>query len=144
MHRLEQDRQYRPLSEAVSFNKARDEVHGLAMYLEKCGIETHGENTELWATVTVGKHKYTIYPSYLSFNDKISINIPSLSTTFEVSSDSLKNVFKKGSFVTQAILDYQSVMDEYEIKIAPFRKSLESAETAFKNSITMAEELDNA
>lgn len=143
MHQLVNDGQYRPLSEAVSFNKAREGVHDLAMYLEKCGITTYGENTELYATVKVGKHKYTIYPRYLSFNDKISINIPSLSTTFEVSSDSLKNVFKKGSFVTQAILDYQSAMDEYEIKVAPFRKSLESAEMAFKNSVAMAEELDN-
>ena len=71
MHRLEEDRQYRPLSEAVSFNKARDEVHGLAMYLEKCGFETYGVNTDLYAVINVGKHKYTIYPSYLSFNNKI-------------------------------------------------------------------------
>ena len=142
MHQLVNDHQYRPLSEAVSFNKAREEVHGLAMYLEKCGINTYGENTELYATVKVGKCKYTIYPSW-TFNNKIHINIPSLETNFEVSRDSLGKVFKLGSFVVQAISEYQAAMDEYEIKVAPFRQSLKSAETAFKNSITMAEELDN-
>ena len=142
MHQLVNDNQYRPLSEAVSFDKSRDEVHGLAMYLERCGIKTYGENLELYATVKVGKCDYTIYPRK-TFNNKVNINIPSLGTNFEVSSGSLKKVFKPGSFVVQAISDYQAAMDDYEIKVAPFKQSLKSAETAFKNSITMAEELDN-
>lgn len=143
MHQLEEDRQYRPLSEAVSFNKMREEVHDLALYLEKCGFETYGVNTDLYAVINVGKHKYTIYPSYLSFNNKININIPSLNTEFDVSYNNISKVFKKDSFITRAILDYQSAMDEYKINIAPFEKSLKSAELAFRNIVTMAEELDN-
>ncbi len=142
MHELVNDNQYRPLSEAVSFNKARNEVHDLAMYLEKCGITTYGENLELYATLKVGKYNYTIYPR-MSFKDKVNIKIPSLGTNFDVSGSSLKKVFKPGSFVMQAISEYQAAMDDYEIKVAPFKQLLKSAETAFKNSITMAEELDN-
>lgn len=147
MHTIERDNVMREPFERVQFNKTCNQLHWLAEWLEEHGYKTFGQNDQMYAHIPVGKHIYGVYPKWKSHDDhsEIHLTIPSLtSEVIKIKTENFTKAFSPNSFLSNAILNYADAIADFNIKVEPLRKSLQSAEQAFLNNIELAMTLDEA
>lgn len=145
MYQIVDDKKWRGPSEAVSHNRICRENESLARFFEKQGCTTCGQNEELYVTAHIGDYIFNIRPSWHYENDMSMIDIvmPGISyKTISIKSKNFKKLFTPGSFFADSLLNYANAIKDYNIKIAPLKKSLESSEKAFFNNVDLAMALD--